>query len=90
MSEGVNLAAYPELQTVFYELVDQLNASPITFPVTQPLSGETYDVLMNGDGLIGFLFQSLYSTELIPLLPKIIFDIREGNYDILAIVFVLS
>jgi pimeloyl-ACP methyl ester carboxylesterase len=78
--------AYPELETVFYQLVDQLNASPVTFSATQPLSGETYDVLMNGDGLIGFLFQSLYSTELIPLLPKILFDVRDANYDILAVV----
>ncbi len=79
--------AYPDLEAVFYELVDQLNASPVTFPVTQPLSGETYDVLMNGDGLIGVLFQSLYSTDLIPLLPKTIFEVRDGNYDILAMVF---
>jgi len=79
--------AYPELQTVFYQLVDQLNATPITISATQPLSGETYDLLITGDGLIGFLFQSLYSTELIPLLPKIIFDVRDGDYDILAIVF---
>jgi len=77
---------YPQLETVFCELVDQLNASPVTFSATQPLSGETYDVLMNGDGLIGFLFQSLYSTELIPLLPNILFDIRDGNYEILAVV----
>jgi len=78
--------AYPELEIVFYQLVDQLNDSPITLSATQPLSGETYDVLMNGDGLIGFLFQSLYSTELIPLLPKILFDVRDANYDILAVV----
>ena len=77
--------AYSELETVFWELVDQLNATPVTFPVTQPLSGETYDVLMNGDGLIGFLFKSLYSTEVIPALPKIIFDTRDGNYDTLAL-----
>ena len=78
--------AYPQLETVFYELVDQLNDSPVTFSVTQPLSGETYDVLLNGDGLIGFLFQSLYATEVIPLLPNIIFDTRDGNYDTLALV----
>jgi len=77
--------AYPELETVFYELVDQLNDSPVTFSATQPLSGETYDVLLNGDGLIGFLFQSLYATEVIPFLPKIIFDARDGNYDTLAL-----
>ncbi|HEY92815.1 MAG TPA: alpha/beta fold hydrolase [Dehalococcoidia bacterium] len=78
--------AYPELETVFWELVEQLNASPVTFSVTQPLSGETYDVLINGDGLIGFLFKSLYSTELIPHLPRIIYDARDGNYDTLALV----
>lgn len=77
--------AYPEFETVFYELVDQLNASPATFSVTQPLADETYDVLMNGDGLIGFLFQSLYATSIIPWLPKILFDVRDGNYDTLAI-----
>jgi pimeloyl-ACP methyl ester carboxylesterase len=78
--------AYPDLENVFWELVNQFNASPVTFPVTQPLSGETYDVLMDGDSLIGFLFQSLYATEIIPLLPKIIYDARDGSYDILAMV----
>jgi len=76
--------AYPDLESVFWELVDQLNTSPVTFPVTQPLSGETYDVLMDGDGLIGFLFESLYSTEIIPFLPKVIYDARDGIYDIMA------
>jgi pimeloyl-ACP methyl ester carboxylesterase len=79
--------AYPELETVFYELVDQLNATPVTFEATQPLSGETYDVLMGGVGLIGFVFKSLYSTEVIPLLPKTIFDTRDGKYDMLALLF---
>lgn len=77
--------AYAQLETIFYQLVDQLNDSPITFSVTHSITDETYDVLMNGDGLIGFLFKSLYSTEIIPALPKIFFDIREGNYDILAL-----
>jgi hypothetical protein len=67
--------------------VDQLNDTPITFNATQPLSGETYDVLVHGDGLIAFVFKSLYSTEVIPLLPKTIFDTRDGNYDILALLF---
>jgi pimeloyl-ACP methyl ester carboxylesterase len=78
--------AYPDLENIFWELVDQFNASPVTFPVTQPLSGETYDVLVDGDSLIGFLFQSLYATEIIPFLPKIIYDARNGSYDIMAMV----
>jgi Predicted hydrolases or acyltransferases (alpha/beta hydrolase superfamily) len=46
--------AYPDLESVFYGVVDQLNSSPVIFPVTHPLSGETYDMLVDGDGLIGF------------------------------------
>jgi len=85
MADSTCRQAYPELENVFYELVDELNDSPATFSVTQPLTDETYDVLMNGDGLIGFVFQSLYSTEIIPWLPKILFDVRDGIYDTLAI-----
>jgi pimeloyl-ACP methyl ester carboxylesterase len=77
--------AYPDLEAVFWELVGQLNASPVTFPVTQPLSGETYDVLMDGDSLIGFIHGSLYATEIIPFLPKVIYDARDGSYDIIAL-----
>jgi len=77
--------AYPDLENAFWELVGQLDASPVTLPVTQPLSGETYDVLVDGDGLIGFVHQSLYSTEIIPFLPKIIYDARDGSYDIMAL-----
>jgi pimeloyl-ACP methyl ester carboxylesterase len=76
---------YPELEAVFWEMVDKLNESPIVFPVTHPFYGETYEVLMDGDSLISFIYQSLYATEVIPLLPKLIFEIRNGNYSTLAL-----
>ncbi len=78
-------ATYPELKTVFYTLVEQLNETPVMLSVTHPLSGETYDMLLNGDGLMAFFFQSLYSSELIPLLPQILYDAQSGNYDRLAL-----
>ena len=56
------------------------NESPITFPAIHSLSGETYNILMDGNDLVDFLFKRLYSTEIIPLLPKIIFEIRDGHY----------
>lgn len=77
-------AAYPDLQTVLFETAEELNADPVIIEITNPLSGETFDALLNGDGLVGFLFPSLYSAEIIPLLPKIIYDASEGNYDTLA------
>jgi len=77
--------AYPDLETVFYQLVDRLNASPVTFQVRQHVTGETYDVLFDGDALFGFVFQSLYATEVIPVLPKIILDVNDGNHETLAV-----
>jgi pimeloyl-ACP methyl ester carboxylesterase len=74
--------AYGDLNNEFYGLVDQLNAEPVTIPITQPYNGETYEMLTNGDVLMDFLFQSLYATEVIPLLPKIISDVAAGDYSI--------
>ena len=76
---------YPDLETVFHQLVDHLNASPVAFEVRHALSGETYDVLFDGDALLGFVFQSLYATEIIPVLPKVILDVNEGNLEMLAV-----
>lgn len=74
--------AFGDLSQAFYDLVDQLNAEPVTIPIMQPLSGEVYDMHTNGDILIDFLFQSLYATEVIPLLPKIIDNIASGDFSI--------
>jgi pimeloyl-ACP methyl ester carboxylesterase len=71
-------SAYPELETVFFDLVARLNAAPITFRV------EPYDVLMDGDDLIGVLRQLLYISEVIPDLPKMLYDIDQQRYDDLA------
>jgi pimeloyl-ACP methyl ester carboxylesterase len=79
-------AAHPDLENVFFEVVETLNANPVLIEITNPLTQESYDALLNGDGLVGFLFATLYSTEIIPLLPEIIYDAREGNFDTLALI----
>ncbi len=77
-------AAYPELRTVLFNTVNRLNESPAAFPVTDALTGEVYDAVMNGDDMLGLLAQSLYQTDVIPLLPMIIYDASEGSYGLLA------
>lgn len=74
--------AYGDLYDQFYGLVDQFNQDPVTIPVTQPFDGQTYEMHTNGDILIDFLFQSLYATEVIPLLPKIINDMAAEDYSV--------
>ena len=78
--------AYPELEATFFDLVEQLNDSPVTFSITNPLTYARFDALLSGHGLVDFLFQSLYSAEIIPFLPKIIFDARDGDFDLLALI----
>ena len=77
-------SAYPELERTFFQTVNALNNAPVTLSITNPQTGEHFDAVLNGDGLIGFIFQSIHFTDLIPLLPGIIFDARNGNYDVLA------
>lgn len=79
-------AAYPNLRQVFYALVDRLNANPVTFKIQLPelrdiqQSGQLVDALMTGDNLIGFLFQALYATSVIPNLPAVIYAADAGDF----------
>lgn len=77
-------AAYPDMEAEFDALVARLDDEPVKMTVTNPLSGESYDLLLNGDALISFLFQSLYSAEIIPMLPRIVFDVRDGDTTLFA------
>jgi pimeloyl-ACP methyl ester carboxylesterase len=70
--------AYPNLRDVFFQTVDQLNQQPLTFTMTLH-SGEKTAALMNGDSFLGLLFQSLYATEVLPYLPRLIYDVHTGN-----------
>ncbi len=77
--------AFPNLKPTFYELVDQLNKKPVKQQATDPLSGKPYTVLLNGDVLMNALFQALYQTDYIPLLPKAIAAAHTGeDYSFLA------
>lgn len=71
--------AYPDLAQVFADLVDELNATPVTLQVFNLADGRQYDALVDGDTLVGLLFQALYSAELTPIMPKLIFDVRDGR-----------
>jgi pimeloyl-ACP methyl ester carboxylesterase len=71
--------AYPNLKTTFYDTVAQLNEEKIILPLNNFLTGETYNGYFGGDDLVGVLFQSLYATEIIPDLPKLIYDVNQGE-----------
>ncbi len=74
---------YPNLNQVFSDLKAQLDKQPAKFDVTLN-TGEKKEALLNGDSLVGTLFQGLYATSLIPSFPRMIYDARDGKYDLLA------
>ncbi|HJR80369.1 MAG TPA: alpha/beta fold hydrolase [Anaerolineales bacterium] len=74
-------ASYPDLRASFYQLVDQLNASPVS--VSLYAGGAEHTVRVDGALLMDVLFVGLYNPAVTASMPKMIFDISQGNHDIL-------
>lgn len=72
-------STYPDLQGTLTALYEDLNAEPITITTLDALSMQTYDVAVTGDVLLSTLYGALYSRNLVPLLPRAIFELSEGE-----------
>ena len=77
-------AAYPDLGTLFFETVDRLNSAPASFEVANPFTGESHDAILDGDSLVSLVVEFLYETDIIPLLPQIIYNASQDNFDLVA------
>jgi pimeloyl-ACP methyl ester carboxylesterase len=73
-------AAYPDLGQRFRALVAELDASPAPITVVDPTNGDRIDEQLDGATLAGFLFQSLYATELLSSLPEVIAAADAGEF----------
>ena len=74
-------ASYPDLRNFFYQLVDQLNAQPAWVSVS--VKSSTQRVRLDGGLLIDVLFGGLYNPAVTASMPKMIYDVRGGEYGIL-------
>lgn len=75
---------YPNLEKVFFDLVARLNQEPARVPMTDPDTKQSYQAVIDGDTLESLLFQLLYVTEIIPALPHVIYQMRDGDYSFLS------
>ena len=73
-----------DLVTELTELVEKLNQKPRTVEVVNPLTGEIVEVVVDGNRLVSVLINGSYSADLMPVLPKVIADVRDGNDHSLA------
>lgn len=75
--------SYPDLETVLYDTVDQLNENPVRFNAPNPYTNKSYQgVYYDGDLMLHTLFRLFYATEILPRLPELIYDASEGRFAI--------
>jgi pimeloyl-ACP methyl ester carboxylesterase len=78
--------AFPDLETVFYDTANALNENPVMIDVLDVANpGRTLPAVLNGDTFVGLVFQGLYSADVIPSLPKSIYDASNGDYNNFAL-----
>jgi pimeloyl-ACP methyl ester carboxylesterase len=68
---------YPNLDEVFYRVVDGLNAEPATVH----LKNGTAPVHLDGDLFMDAIFGTLYRTDAIPWIPLMIYEASSGSYN---------
>jgi pimeloyl-ACP methyl ester carboxylesterase len=77
-------SAYPNLKDVLFDLIDDLNEDPVPIVATDPDNGETYDALLTGDTARDNVVLALYSTSIIPVLPRAIYEAHQGDYKLMT------
>jgi pimeloyl-ACP methyl ester carboxylesterase len=73
-------AAYPDLEAVFYDLVERLDAEPVVVEIPDPRTGRSYAIEVNGARFASAAVWALSSSYTIPLIPQAIYQARDGNY----------
>ncbi len=88
--EGCRLDAdcadhYGDLEERLFTLVDEFEAAPTRASVPDFLAGGSWDVLFDGEWVLGTVFQGLYSDQVIPLLPQLIEELESGETSTLTL-----
>ena len=75
--------ANPDLDQMLYDVIDRLDAEPAQITVRNLLDGAEYEMALTGEAVLGNLGGWLYQTSVIPLLPKTIHDLYNGDYQLM-------
>lgn len=72
---------YPDLETIFFQLVDRLNQAPLSIPL-ELSDGQPLTASVNGDDLLVTVFRLMYSRFRVVDLPQQIHQaFHNGNYE---------
>ena len=74
---------YPNLERVFFNLVDDLDRNPITLAVTG--EKDTFKIPFNGHSFLLYTYLNLYDSNFVRIFPKYIYEAKEEqNYTWIA------
>lgn len=76
--------AYPDLESAFNGLIERFDAEPVTVKIYSPFYGFTFEVKVNGVDMLSAVVWGLHNSELVPVVPKAIYDIQNGDYTFLS------
>lgn len=76
--------AYPDLETVFNRLIERFDQEPVTIKAFSPSTGFTQEIKANGVDLLSAVVWGLHNSELVPVVPKAIYDLEKGDYTFLS------
>ncbi len=78
--------AYPDLEGTFAAMVEELEEEPQPLTIFNPMTGDEVEATITGADMAGFLFQSLYVTDLIPLMPEMIDRASQGEFETIGMI----
>jgi pimeloyl-ACP methyl ester carboxylesterase len=76
-ADGFCSERYPNLEEVFFQVVEGLNLEPVTVTLNHGAA----PVHLDGDLFLDAIFGSLYRADAIPWIPLMIYEASKGNYD---------
>ncbi len=77
-------AAYPDLKTTFYGLLERLDAKPVAVSMLHPFTGQSVTLQITGGDLAGLLYTAIYDPTAITFVPFMIDQVSKGNRDIIV------
>lgn len=82
-------ADFPNLERTFEEVVARLNDKPTRIRMSDAEGKKSYNAIFSGNDFRDSVFQLLYATEFLPLLPTVIDEAGKGNLDPFGVVMPL-
>lgn len=77
---------YPSLEAVFYATVQLLNEFPLEMTIINTITGNIYsDAVIDGDDFLMMTLTLMYQSNVIPILPQLIYQMHTRDYGLFAI-----